>query len=64
MSGERILKLKMLWIYRLHFREWWKDVGSREGRERMCCDGYMCGCYGSDHASWWEHLWNTRKDRR
>jgi hypothetical protein len=59
-----ILKLKMLWIYRGSFREWYHDVWKKVAGARMCCDGYMCGCYGSDNASWWEYLWTDRKRKR
>lgn len=62
---ELILKLKMLWLYRNGgIRQWHKDVWKKEGAERMCCNGYMCGCYGADHYSHWEHLWDTRKVKR
>lgn len=54
------LKLRMLIVYRWHAREWWADVWKHEPGERMCCDGYMCGCYGADYASWWEHLLKER----
>jgi len=53
---EPILKLKMLWLYRGHIREWYRDVWKQEAGQRMCCDGRECGCYGADYYSWWEHL--------
>jgi hypothetical protein len=53
---ELSIKLRLLWLYRWQFREWKADVWDKEGRGRMCCDGRMCGCYGSDNLSWWEHL--------
>lgn len=53
---ELFIKLRLLWVYRRSFREWRADVWSKEGRARMCCDGRMCGCYGADNLSWWEHL--------
>lgn len=56
-----VLKLKMLWLYRGAFADWHRDVWQREAGERMCCDGSMCGCYGADYGSYWEHLWATRK---
>lgn len=62
--GDIILKLKMLWIYRGGFRDWYRDVWCREAGERQCCDGHECGCYGSCHGDWWEYLWNSRKERR
>lgn len=55
------LKLRLLRLYRFAVREWKSDVWDKEGRARMCCDGYMCGCQGSDYASWWEHLLNERQ---
>ena len=62
MNSDLVLKLKMLWLYGLtNIREWRHDVWKREAGKRMCCDGYMCGCQGSDYASMWEHLWETRK---
>lgn len=57
------LKLKMLWLYQFQFRDWWREVALQESGGRMCCDGYMCGCYGSDYRSWWQHLWETRRER-
>ena len=64
-KGELVLKLKMLWLYGwAHRKEWVADVWRHEWSERMCCDGYMCGCYGSDWGSWWEHLWQTRHHRK
>lgn len=50
------LKLRMLRVYKLQVREWYQDVWRQEAGGRMCCDGYMCGCYGADYASWWHHL--------
>lgn len=61
--SELILKLKMLLIYRGHLREWREDVWKHDWSERMCCDGRMCGCYGADYGSWWEHLWEMRRPR-
>lgn len=61
--SELILKLKMLWLYRGHFREWREDVWKWDGSERMCCDGRMCCCSGVDFRSWWEHLWEMRRPR-
>lgn len=51
-----LLKLKMLRVYGFSFSEWRKDVWNKEADARMCCDGYMCGCYGSTNGDWWEHL--------
>lgn len=59
-----LIKLKMLWMYSFHVLEWWRDVGSQDEVERMCCNGYECGCQGADYASYWEWLWKTRKARR
>lgn len=53
---ELSIKLRLLWLYRWQFREWKVDVWDKEGRGRMCCDGYRCECCGSDNLSWWEHL--------
>ena len=50
------LKLRMLWLYRFHFREWHRDVWRWDAGQRMCCDGYMCGCHGADYATYWHHL--------
>ena len=58
--GEVWIKLRLLWKCRGSFREWKADVWSKEGRERMCCDGYMCGCQGSDYLSWWEYMLKDR----
>lgn len=55
------IKLKMLWLYKFHIREWYRDVWVQDEAARMCCDGRECGCMGADYASYWEWLW---KDRR
>lgn len=60
-KGERTLKLKMLWLYGLrNIRDWHTDVWSKDWGQRMCCNGYMCGCQGTDYAAWWEYLWDSR----
>lgn len=64
MSYDLTLKLKMLWLHRGSFGEWRRDVWQRDASERLCCDGYMCGCQGSDYGSFWEHCWKTRKVAR
>ena len=58
---ELSVKMRLLWLYRWSFREWKADVWDKEGRGRMCCDGHMCGCYGSDNLSWWEHLLSEKR---
>lgn len=58
---ELLLKLKMLWLYRGHFRDWYRDVWMQEPWAQMCCSGRECGCMGSCYADMWEHLWKTRK---
>ena len=55
MSGWK-LKLRMLQLYWPALGDWWREVWLRDAGQRMCCDGRMCGCYGSDYASMWEAL--------
>ena len=57
------IKLRLLWLYRHWFREWKADVWDKEGRARMCCDGYQCACRGSCNIDWWEHLLGIRRDK-
>jgi hypothetical protein len=61
-DGCLVLKLKMLWLCRWSPLSWYREIWKREGGERICCSGYMCGCYGADYASQWEWAWRTRKD--
>lgn len=51
-----ILKLRMLWLYRGHMREWYRDVWQQKVYDYMCCSGRECGCYGACFGDWWEHL--------
>lgn len=51
-----ILKLRMLRLYRWRLRAWYAEVWQQEAYARMCCSGYMCGCYGACYGDWWEHL--------
>lgn len=50
------IKLRLLPLYRWDWREWLNDVWRKDGLERQCCSGYMCGCYGSSNLDWWEYL--------
>lgn len=51
------LKLRMWWHgYRWSPRAWYREIWLTDPNDRMCCDGYMCGCYGACHATYWEHL--------
>ncbi len=56
------LKIRMLRIYGFRgFRDWIEDVWKHEPGDRMCCDGHMCGCYGSCWGDWWKHLLTEKK---
>ncbi len=56
------LKIRMLRLYGFRgFRDWIEDVWKHEPGGRMCCDGYMCGCYGSCWGDWWEYLLTEKK---
>lgn len=55
------LKIRMLRLYRFHFHLWLEDVWRRDPLARQCCDGKMCGCYGSCWRDWWEYLLKERK---
>ena len=59
---EFCLKMRMLWLYRLHVPEWWRDVWKQDAGARMCCDGHMCGCYGEDYWSYWEWLLEPKRE--
>lgn len=54
------IKLKMLWLYSGSFADWYREVWSQDEDAQMCCDGRMCGCYGSTYGDMWQHLWNHR----
>lgn len=53
------VKLKMLRLYGLSLRAWFRDVWKQNPDVRMCCDGHECGCYGSTYRDMWEHLLAT-----
>ena len=55
-KSELWLKLRLLLAYFPNVKAWREDVWRHEARERMCCNGHMCGCQGSDYWSYWEHL--------
>jgi hypothetical protein len=59
-----MIKVKMLWLMFPMVGLWYRTVWKQDENERMCCNGYECGCMGADFYSYWEWLWKTRKDRR
>ena len=42
-----LLKLRALLYLFPRVSLWWREVGCRNLDDRECCNGYMCGCYGS-----------------
>lgn len=50
------LKLRMLRLYRCDLTRWYTDVWRQDPDARICCSGYMCGCYGSCYYEMWESL--------
>ena len=65
LGSERMpIKLKMLWMSGVRGAcDWYREVWLQDEAERMCCDGYMCGCMGADYGSYWEWLWRDRNSR-
>jgi len=59
-NSELCLKLRMLWMMRWLPRVWYAEVWKQDASARICCDGYMCGCQGSDYWAYWEHLLEHR----
>lgn len=56
--GDRLLKLRMLWLFLAGAFEQWREATS-DLDARMCCDGRECGCMGSSNREFWE--WETRR---
>ena len=51
------LKLKMLRLYGIcGIRDWYRVIWKQQADAQICCNGYMCGCYGADYFSYWEHM--------
>lgn len=47
---DKIAKILIFPILRPHFWGWWIDEVWRVDLDsQLCCNGYMCGCYGSTH---------------
>lgn len=48
MMGQRIDKLRILWVFLADAYCQWKDmVATKDLDARYCCDGRECGCYGA-----------------
>lgn len=50
------MKLRLMRPYWPDLREWRNDIWRTDANSRICCDGYMCGCYGADHYEFWSHM--------
>lgn len=50
------LKLRMLRLYWPIPRAWYRDVWLQDPDAQVCCNGYMCGCYGAVYYEQWEAM--------
>lgn len=59
------LKLRMLRLYVFcgaGLVAWYTDVWKKDGDERLCCNGDMCGCYGACRYQEWEWALGRNKE--